>query len=214
MKSFAVYQKEYNVFMCSIKVTSLVNQILQSCTYILTIKGSRSAYVVDCGDPEPIQNFIEQNNKTINGVILTHSHYDHIYGLNDLIEKFPNLVVIASSKTFEGLNDVDLNMSYLYTDDDYIVHLKDNQKIVVNDGDELCILDNTLHTLYTPGHTPDCMTFEIEDCIFTGDSYNPNSPVFTKWNNSDVFLAELNERKIKEIVSKRNLKVYPGHKID
>lgn len=200
--------------MCDIEVSTIVNDILQSCTYILSRENRNGVYIVDCGNAEPIIEFVENNNKIIEGIILTHSHYDHIYGLNALLEKAPNLVVIAGRQTFDGLEDVDVNMSYLYIDDDFLVRLNDNQRIIVEDGSVHDILGSNLECMATPGHTPDCMSFIIGESIFTGDSYNPASPVFTKWRNSDVQLALTNENKIREIINRRGLKVFPGHKMD
>ncbi len=196
------------------EVITIVNDILQSCTYILTKKGDDGVYLVDCGNPAPIISYLEQNNKYVKGVFLTHAHYDHIYGLNDIIEKYPDLVVYANEKTFWGIKDVDLNMSYLYTDDDFEVNVSKDHSYVVSNYTIIRILGKDVECLFTPGHDVDCMSYAIGDLLFTGDSFNPNSPVFTKWRNSDVDLALKNEAMLALLSNNKGLKVYPGHNIE
>lgn len=149
--------------MSDIKVTTIVNDILQSCTYILEKGDFPGVYLIDCGESEPILGHVSQNGKIVEGIILTHAHYDHIYGINDILDKFPNAKVIAGEKTLAGLGDVNLNMSYLYTDDDYIVSLSPDNIIVADRDLGLNILGETLECLPTPGHDVDCMTYILGD---------------------------------------------------
>lgn len=200
--------------MCKTEVHTIVNEILQSCTYILTRKGEDRAYLIDCGDPSPIISYLEINNKSLKGVFLTHSHYDHIYGLNEIIEKYPDLDVYASENTFLGLADSDLNMSYLYTDEDFVVRVSKEHSFVVDEEINIVILGESVKCMATPGHDVDCMSYLIGNMLFTGDSYNPNSPVYTKWRNSDVDLALRNEAMLSQIVAEKRLIVYPGHSIE
>lgn len=200
--------------MCNIEVHTIVNEILQSCTYILSKEGDADAYLIDCGDPTPIITLLEQNKKIVKGVFLTHAHYDHIYGLNDIIERYPDLDVYASERTFVGIEDSDLNMSYLYTDDDFEVRVSKEHSIIVRDKTQTTAFGEIVECIATPGHDVDCISYQIANMLFTGDSYNPYSPVFTKWRNSDVGLALRNEAMLSQIVVEKSLIVYPGHSIE
>ena len=208
------FQNAYNVFMCEIQVYTIINAILQSCTYILTKQNERGAYLVDCGDVEQIISFIEEYNLLLEGVLLTHCHYDHIYGLKDLLLKYPNIKVYASEDTFMGLEDDDLSMSYLYSDDEYSVELNEDQRVIVRKNICINLLNEMVECIPTPGHDVDCMTFIVGNAIFTGDSYNPKSPVFTKWRNSDAAEAIRNEKLLEEMIYSKHLIPYPGHRID
>ena len=68
-----------------------------------------------------------------------------------------------------------------------------------------------VEVISTPGHSEDCLSYIIEDNIFTSDSYIPLAKVFTKWPTSNKSLALDNEAMLKEIAETRNLKVRPGH---
>ena len=194
-------------------IHKIVNDILQSCTYVISVKGSNYAFVVDCGDIEPLRTYLRCENKIVIGVLLTHAHFDHVYGLQELLADYPHLQVYAGKETLKGIADPDFNMSYLY-DEDFILELSPEQYHVIEDGDCFDVLGINSKAIATPGHDIDCVTFIIGNAIFTGDSYNPASPVFCKWTRSDEAKAKVNEAFIKELIDKNEYEVYSGHLID
>jgi glyoxylase-like metal-dependent hydrolase (beta-lactamase superfamily II) len=46
-------------------------------------------------------------------VFITHAHFDHIYGINELIDLFPGCIVYASEESERGLFSSELNLSLL-----------------------------------------------------------------------------------------------------
>lgn len=200
--------------MSRLEVASIVNTILQSCTYIVFKENDPDAYLVDCGDPIPIIEYLEKNNKQLKGVFLTHSHYDHIYGLHVIIKRYPRLTVYASEQTLTGLNDSDMNMSYLYTDEEYRIMVKKSNSYVVDNNTRTRVLGEPVVCIRTPGHDLDCISYVIGNAIFTGDAYNPNSPVYTRWHNSNEAMAKRSEDLLRQMISERELDVYPGHLIE
>lgn len=199
--------------MRKLRIHKIVNEILQSCTYVLTRDDSKGAFVVDCGDIEPLRTFLRGDNKNVIGVILTHAHFDHVYGLQELFADYPHLQVYAGEETIKGLANPDFNMSYLY-DEDFVLELKPEQYHVLENGASFDVLGIDSKAIATPGHDMDCMTFVVGDAIFTGDSYNPASPVFCKWSRSEEDKAKDNEALIKGLIDINNYQVYPGHLID
>ena len=65
------------------QIKRIVNSVFTSNTFVLTDEGSQDCWLVDVGDIEPILQ--EVGNRRVKGVFLTHTHYDHIYGINDVI---------------------------------------------------------------------------------------------------------------------------------
>lgn len=62
------------------KVKQFINSVFISNTYVLTEEGSNDCWVVDIGDIEPLLKYVA--NKKVQGLFITHTHYDHIYGIN------------------------------------------------------------------------------------------------------------------------------------
>lgn len=190
-------------------VKTIHNEILQSCSYILAVEDTDECYLIDCGDIAPIVDYITLHNKHLKGIFLTHSHYDHIYGINKLLQLYPKITIYASKGTIEGLSDPDINLSYMYDDGEYIV---ENITTIVIPPVGITILNkNAIIPLSTPGHDRDCTTYIIDNCIFTGDSYNPDFPVFTKWRRSNETDAEKSIATILQLVEEKHLTIYPGH---
>ena len=191
-----------------IHVHTILNGILNSCTYIL-YNESKDVYLIDCGDIEPIRNFISSNRKTIRGIFLTHCHYDHIYGINDVINLFPEVVIYGSKDTITGLKDTKINLSK-YHGSPLVVDEKSILK-EISEASLLEILEEKINVLATPGHDTGCLSYRIGNMLFTGDSYIPNLPVFTKWKNSNKIEAAKIENRLKEFIYNKKLRLYPGH---
>ena len=71
-----------------IQIKEIVNSIFTSKTYILFCEGEDKAWLVDIGDIEPVVAFLQEKKLMVEGVFLTHGHFDHIYGLPSLLEHY------------------------------------------------------------------------------------------------------------------------------
>lgn len=63
--------------------------------YIWLIHNGEQAIVVDPGDAKPVLMALEQLNLTLQAILVTHHHKDHINGISALINHFPNIQVYA-----------------------------------------------------------------------------------------------------------------------
>lgn len=188
-----------------LKVEEIHNSLLNSASYI--ISNGETVVLIDCGD---IDKLIDRlNNSVPNAILLTHCHFDHIYGLQQLIEIYPETNIYCSEYTFNGLKDYRQNLSYIFKDIPFEFDPKGNFNFIVEGS--FFIGSMKIESLYTPGHSSDCMTYKIEDCIFTGDSHIPFAKVFTKWPFSNKLKATESEKRIIDLVIEKQLKVYSGH---
>ena len=73
------------------------------------------------------------------------------------------------------------------------------------------IFGNKIIAFSTPGHDVDCLTYIIGDNIFTGDAYNPDFEVFTRWRRSSEKDASISIQKILNMVEEKHLKIFAGH---
>ena len=94
---------------CGLNIRRYVNSIFNSNTYLITY--GREAVLVDCGDVLEICHECRDNGIDIKAILLTHSHFDHIYGLNILLEEFKDITVYTTTVGRESLFSDKLNLS-------------------------------------------------------------------------------------------------------
>ena len=134
-----------------IKIKSIVNSLFASNTYIIYQEGVEKAWLVDIGDIEPVVSFLNEKKLRAEGVFLTHGHFDHLYGIKNLIEIFPSCKVYATSCCKECLASPKLNMSKYHESP---ISYVSNNVVEMHEGDEICLFDNepAMRVYETPGH--------------------------------------------------------------
>lgn len=186
-------------------IKRIQNTVLNSNTFILLDESCSYCWLVDIGDIAPVMEVI--GNRKVKGVFLTHTHYDHIYGINRLVEIFPECIVYTSQHGKEGLFSEKLNFSK-YHNDSIIFDGKHIE--VLEDGDEISLFPYVLlKAVYTPGHDWSCMSYYTDDLVFTGDSYIPEMKVITSFPKSNKVEAKVSLDRILDLCKTRD--VYPGH---
>jgi glyoxylase-like metal-dependent hydrolase (beta-lactamase superfamily II) len=194
-----------------LRVKEIVNSIFTSKTYILYREGVDRAWLVDIGDIEPVMAFCVEQGLTIEGVFLTHTHFDHIYGILSLLEQFPDCKVYTNEYGKQALASAKLNMSRYH---EMPIVYEGGNVVLVHEGEEFCLIDNepVLIIHETPGHNPSCLTMILGNMIFTGDSYIPTIRVNTLLPHADKELAKLSLERILKLAEGKT--IFSGHKID
>lgn len=194
-----------------IQIKEVVNTIFTSKTYILYKEGEGKAWMVDIGDIEPVADFLNEKQLVVGGLFLTHGHFDHIYGVKNLLDFYPNCKIYVTSYCKECLASDKLNMSKYH---EYPFTYEGGNIIVVHEGDVLKLFTGEpLITFYeTPGHNPGCLTMVLGDMIFTGDAYIPGIGVNTIPPYSNKKQAKQSLDRILKLAEGK--KIFSGHKIE
>lgn len=190
-------------------IDHIVNSIFNSITYILPVGNERDCWLVDCGDVEKI---ITQG-WNIRGVLLTHAHTDHIYGINKLLETFPDALIYTNAEGAMGLQNPKWNFSRYHDDiEDFIISSPQNVRVIEKEGTLQIDDDLTVEVLFTPGHEPSCLSFLIGNNLFTGDAYIPGIKTVVTFPRSNKQLAIASEQRLKALEA-TGIKIMPGHKV-
>lgn len=194
-----------------IQIKEFVNSIFSSKTYLLSKKGYNKAWLVDIGDIVPVEAYLNANHLTVEGVFVTHAHFDHIYGLESLVELYPKCRVFVTEYSKLSLASDKLNLSRYHGSR---INYSNDNVVVVHEG-ENCILFNEEPPLYffeTPGHNPGCLTMITGDLVFTGDAYIPGIQTNTQLPHAN---KEMAMKSIDRIIDfSEGKKIYPGHLIN
>ena len=143
-------------------------------------------------------------------VLLTHTHFDHIYGLNTLWAENPQIKVYTNQIGYNALLNPKLNLSK-YHGEPYIFNHPDNI-FIVNDK-EIVEIGNglTAQANFTPGHNDSCITWVVDNLLFSGDAFIPGIKVVTNLPGSDKDKAIESIDRILELAKGR--RICPGHRI-
>jgi hydroxyacylglutathione hydrolase len=143
-----------------------VGQIAENC-FLLRSDGAERALIVDPGDEAPkILNAVDELGVTVEGILLTHTHFDHI-GAVAPIAKAKGAPVWCPESEVPVLADINSFVPwpgfgpYESYDADH----------TVSGGEKLELAGLEIEVIFTPGHSPGHVTYSIPDeaAIFSGD---------------------------------------------
>lgn len=189
------------------QVKRLVNSFYTSNTYL--IPGAEGVWLVDCGDYASQVKPLLDGHKVL-GVLLTHTHSDHIYGLVDLLEDFPDARIFTNDFGILALGDSRLNLSHYHSEVPDLSIKSGRNFVSVDEGDEIQLSEDlSASVLATPGHDKSCLSYVIGEHLFTGDSYIPGERLVAIFPNSDRTKAKTSYNRLLELSKK--FVVCPGH---
>lgn len=193
-----------------LQLSQIVNSVYNSMMYILTEDETPDVWIVDCGDVDALVeclSVLKGDNFTIRGTLLTHGHYDHMYGLPRLTALFPEQKVFTNTYGRELLASERLNMSRFHEDP---INYQSEHVVECVDGDTIDLFDDVRAKVhYTPGHCPSCLSYEIGDYLFTGDAYIPGVKVVTNLRGADKQQAAKSVERILKLAEGKT--IMPGH---
>ena len=136
-------------------IHQIVNSVFTSNTYILSVEGKDGHVLIDIGDIAPIKQCVQEKCGTVQALFLTHTHYDHIYGIKDLLRLYPDCTVYTSSFGKEALGSDKLNFSRYHNDP--VIWMGDNVT-VLHENDKVEIFPGIFVEVFeTPGHDKSCL---------------------------------------------------------
>lgn len=176
-------------------------------SYLVWEEGKDKAVLVDAGlNTELILDFIRKKGLSLEAVLLTHGHPDHLVGAAEIAEATGADVYLNSieAKVVEMMPEMILAMLG-------IDELKTPEEFKpLEDGQVLELAGLKIKVLHTPGHSPGSVSFLVDDALFDGDLVFRGSIGRTDFPGGD-FGTLIRSVKEKVFVLPTETKVYPGH---
>jgi glyoxylase-like metal-dependent hydrolase (beta-lactamase superfamily II) len=143
-------------------ITVVTGSLEENCHVIY--KNNRCV-IADPGDnPEKILEEINRLNLIPEGIILTHTHFDHIGGIGGILDKY-DIPVYVSEIDFKriAIND---NSSVYYMK----YEIPQERVIFVSDGYEIKLSEFKVKVMSTPGHSKGSLCYFVDNLMITGDT--------------------------------------------
>lgn len=192
------------------KVISLVsNSILELAanTYLLVDENKDCVIIDPSQSDSSLLNYLKDNDFHPLAILLTHGHYDHIRGVDVLVDYY-HIPVYISKKDIELLKNPTLNCSDRFSRKNIIMN---SPVIGVDENDMLKILSEDILVIATPYHTEGSICFYLKDSglLFSGDSLFKESVGRSDFPTSNPLLMDASLSKLMKLP--KETKVYPGH---
>lgn len=149
------------------KISSLSLGLVETNVYF--IENDTSVILVDpANDSDLIIKKLNQINKKLVAVLLTHGHFDHIGALDDIIEKY-DVPVFMHKSEFDFLTNVTKNGSEKFKQYGLPNVISNAKPQPLEEGDAN-VEGFHFNVLHTPGHSPGSLTFVFNEFAVVGDT--------------------------------------------
>jgi len=125
---------------------------MENFIYLIEDKATKTAAVVDpAWQPDEIIRQAKQLGIQISDILLTHSHHDHINGIEAVLAEYDAPVHLLKAETA------------LWSGHGEKAHLQ-------HGGDEILVGETSIKILHTPGHTPGSACYHVGNDLIAGDT--------------------------------------------
>ncbi|EXJ23122.1 Hydroxyacylglutathione hydrolase [Alkalibacterium sp. AK22] len=114
--------------------------------YIWVMEKDGQAVVVDPGEAKGVLDHIRNKDLQLAAILLTHEHSDHVGGVKEVLEAYPETPVYGPVETAELASQV------------------------VAEGDRFSLLGEVFTVMKTAGHSKEHVSFLGEGVLFCGDA--------------------------------------------
>ena len=193
--------------MADLKIGRMMLGVCQTNCYFVYREGSSKVIFIDPADyGDQIFQAMKNNGFEVAAILLTHGHFDHIWGCSRL-RQLTSAPVYAYEGEEEVLLSSDLNVS---AGAGRACTVKANT--LLKDGEEVTIEGMTFKLIATPGHTQGscCYYFEEANMLISGDTLFEESVGRTDLPTGSMSTL-VRSVKDKLFVLPDDVMVYPGH---
>jgi hydroxyacylglutathione hydrolase len=147
-------------------IKTIVVGPLQVNCHIIADETTGKAMIIDPGDePDMILDAVKKKNLTVEYIVCTHGHFDHVGAVAD-IKKGTGAKIVLHQSDLEIYDSASELAHYFGLDLDP----QPAPDIVVSEGDNIAVGKLTFAVYQSPGHSPGGIILYGEGVVITGDT--------------------------------------------
>lgn len=160
------------------------------------------------GESHKILNKINEINKPVKAILLTHAHFDHFAALDDVL-KVHNVPVYMHKNECDFLKAPEKNGSLKFKELGLPIITSDASPQFIDEG-KISLHGFDIDVLFTPGHSPGSLSYVFDDFAVVGDTLFNNGIGRTDLYEGDYeTLVDSIKDKLFEL--NETMPIYPGH---
>lgn len=169
-----------------LEVYRIINHPVTSNCFVLFRKKNSDCIVIDPGtkDNKGLTGYLLKEGLIPKYIILTHEHFDHCWGVNQLVEKY-HIPILCSARCADAIKNEKRNCSVFYDNMEGFT-IKSKTIIVESINNILDFNGYRLKFFNTPGHTDASISFVVGKYLFTGDTLIKGEKTVTKLPTGSV----------------------------
>ena len=171
----------------------------------LLISAGHTLIVDPSVNADKIIEAAESHGATVDGILLTHGHFDHIYEIDSLRKRL-GIKLMMHRDDAEMITDSHKNAFFTFFRRECAYAPAD---VLFDDGYEISLGNETIKVIQTPGHTKGSVCYLADGVLITGDTLFADGI-----GRTDLFggsYSELMRSLDKLSALDRSLKIYTGH---
>ena len=173
--------------------------IYEANCHILVDEDTKDCVIIDAGgDADKIETAVESMSGKPKYVILTHGHFDHVGGVEEICSKY-NIPFYISRADEEYMEK-----------DSSVFGTLPKASVYIKEGDTIKLGSYEIKVIETPGHTKGGLCFFVDNKVFTGDTLFQGSVGRTDFPGGDMNEI-ISSIKNKLLPLGDDVEVYPGH---
>ena len=184
------------------------NGIYGATTYLLYDEKTLDALLIDCTSSiDKIYSLAKEKNLNLKYVLITHGHFDHVYCLSKMKEKFPNTLIFINKNDLPLLNQVETQCNMAGVE---VTKLPCIDGLLDENTKNIKIGEYEVKVIETKGHSKGGVCYLINNNLFSGDTL-----FYESIGRCDLFGGSIKE--IEDSIRNKlytlsdDIIVYPGH---
>lgn len=200
-----------------IKIERFVFGFVEENTYLVYDDETHKGILIDCGcmtpsEEERLLDFIQREKIQLQALLITHTHFDHVWGVGFFRRAFPEVPLYAPHKDIELLPPLREQVGSFIPQLPEGIELPKEAYRDVQGGEQLQLGEIAVVVREVPGHSPGHVVYYLPQSgvVFSGDTlFRENIGRVDLWGGSMATLLSCIRRELFSLPGETI--VYPGH---